>query len=476
MDSNQTGDIMKIAQRMFRLSLLFLCCIGSLASASTQLGLEHHEAGDYESAYRYFRQAAEQGDHLAQLNLGVMLLRGQHVERDLVESYAWLALAAQNPNFEENGAHTKVLSVLEAPQRERADHRYEDLFSQYGDQALLRKMQPEYTGNKITTRSFRALVTHAPSYPSSAARRGSEGWVDMMFSIEKDGTTSDQFAYFSSHPAFTKEVMKVIRRFQFEPAMIDGEPVTTFGATYRFLFILDSNSEEARGKWVDRHLSRVRKKAETGDPEKQFSYAYFSHAARSYGGEEYLSPENHENPNDWFLKAASQGYSSAGFFLGKNILYGDACRADTNKSYFWLVQSAREEVGESQYLLAMELLSGIRFEKNIEQALYWLREASQRGGAARLRYAWILATHPDASVRNGEAAQRLWDSLDSDYPDRQRYYQTAAAIAAENGDFEQAVAWQKKAIKDAEKLELPVLERENQLTLYREEKSLRVSP
>ena len=50
--------------------------------------------GDYETAVRLYRKAAEQGDALAQSELGAMYFNGQGVPRDDVLAYMWLDLAA----------------------------------------------------------------------------------------------------------------------------------------------------------------------------------------------------------------------------------------------------------------------------------------------------------------------------------------------------------------------------------------------
>jgi TPR repeat protein len=49
---------------------------------------------DYGEAMRWFRKAADQGDALAQNNIGWMYAKGQGVPRDLSEARAWIQRAA----------------------------------------------------------------------------------------------------------------------------------------------------------------------------------------------------------------------------------------------------------------------------------------------------------------------------------------------------------------------------------------------
>lgn len=455
--------------------VLLSLLMGAPAAATVNQALEHYGAGNFALAYDAFDVAAKRGDHLAQRNIGVMYLKGEHVEKDYVEAYAWLALAAQDEEFRKAGTHEKVLNVLEEEQKALALKRHQALSSQYDDDALREKMRPALSSGTLAVKSFQPLHTQRPDYPGSAARRGLQGWADIMFTIETDGTTSDHYAYISADSAFSKAAIEALRTFQFEPSTVDDKPVAEHGVVYRFLFVMENSSESERGRFMNRQLTSAREKAETGNPEDQFAYGYLTGAARSsFGDDRFLSEENLQNPNDWYMKAAKQGYSVAGFFLGRNTLSGKGCYPDPVKSHFWLVQSAEEGISDSQYLLAMELLHGVRFTKDVEQGFYWLQRAAQSNTAARLRYAWVLATYPDAHYRDGELAREHWSALDKDYHDRQRYYQTAAAIAAENGDFEKAVQWQEKALEDARELKIPTASREDRLALYRQKKPLRV--
>src|SRR3990172_7650549 len=53
-----------------------------------------YELGDYATALRLMRPLAEQGDALAQYNLGVMYENGQGVPQDYAEAVKWYRKAA----------------------------------------------------------------------------------------------------------------------------------------------------------------------------------------------------------------------------------------------------------------------------------------------------------------------------------------------------------------------------------------------
>jgi hypothetical protein len=57
-----------------------------------------YNRGEYDTAFRVFRQLASRGDARAQCNLGVMYLNGHGVAKDAVEAVRWLRAAAQQGN------------------------------------------------------------------------------------------------------------------------------------------------------------------------------------------------------------------------------------------------------------------------------------------------------------------------------------------------------------------------------------------
>ena len=53
---------------------------------------------DYAEAMHWYRKAAEQGNAIAQFNLGVMYSNGEGVKRDQTEAAKWYRLAAAQGN------------------------------------------------------------------------------------------------------------------------------------------------------------------------------------------------------------------------------------------------------------------------------------------------------------------------------------------------------------------------------------------
>ncbi|MCZ6798923.1 MAG: hypothetical protein O7F12_00390 [Nitrospirae bacterium] len=62
--------------------------------AGFQAGVEAYKRGDYETALKELRPLADQGDAVAQYNLGLMYGKGQGVAQDYVLAHMWVTLAA----------------------------------------------------------------------------------------------------------------------------------------------------------------------------------------------------------------------------------------------------------------------------------------------------------------------------------------------------------------------------------------------
>ncbi len=69
-------------------------CLAVPAWADFQAGMDANSRGDYATALREWRLLSEQGDALAQYNLGVLYRKGRGVPQDDVQARQWYAKAA----------------------------------------------------------------------------------------------------------------------------------------------------------------------------------------------------------------------------------------------------------------------------------------------------------------------------------------------------------------------------------------------
>ena len=78
-------------------TLLFLT-LGTAWGGAREDGFAAAERKDYATAFKLWRPLAEQGDAVAQSNLGVMYRKGQGVIQDYKEALKWSRLAAEQGN------------------------------------------------------------------------------------------------------------------------------------------------------------------------------------------------------------------------------------------------------------------------------------------------------------------------------------------------------------------------------------------
>jgi len=64
------------------------------SSSAFLKALAEYDHGNYQRAYKKFKQLANRGNRAAQRKVGIMLSKGLGTKKDLVESTAWLTLAA----------------------------------------------------------------------------------------------------------------------------------------------------------------------------------------------------------------------------------------------------------------------------------------------------------------------------------------------------------------------------------------------
>jgi len=87
----------------------------------------------------------------------------------------------------------------------------------------------------------------------------------------------------------------------------------------------------------------------------------------------------------WLRQAAEHDYTYAYYELGLAYLIGKTGTVDYHRGAVWLDKAARVGVVRAQRQLAALYEQGVGVEKNMASALYWYRQASDRGDEIALR-------------------------------------------------------------------------------------------
>jgi len=87
--------------------------------------------------------------------------------------------------------------------------------------------------------SLRRTRYVAPKYPRGAQRRGLSGWVDLMFTVDIDGTVTD-ISIRDSNPGstFVMSATKAVEDWEFEPVIENGVAIQKRAAV-RMMFAIE---------------------------------------------------------------------------------------------------------------------------------------------------------------------------------------------------------------------------------------------
>ena len=91
----------------------------------------------------------------------------------------------------------------------------------------------------VSVSSLKRTKYVAPKYPRSAQRRGISGWVDVIFTVDIDGTVSE-VSVRDSNPGdvFVSSAVSAVEDWEFEPVIVDGVAVQKRAAV-RMMFAIE---------------------------------------------------------------------------------------------------------------------------------------------------------------------------------------------------------------------------------------------
>ena len=188
---------------------------------------------------------------------------------------------------------------------------------------------------------------------------------------------------------------------------------------------------------------------------------------------------------DWYRKSAAQGHLPAMAAYASKMELGEGVEKDTAKAALYYLKASQKGYIPAMTRIAGMYYSGTGVPVDYERAGAWYQRAARSEDPwSSNNFAWFLATCPDGSLHHAETsitfAKRALKIL-GEAGEEQRYemLDTMAAALARNGEFLEAVLWQKRAIEllaEDEEIgtdERVMLDREFQdrLQLYKNQKA-----
>ncbi len=444
---------------------LGLLALSPLSHADFSSAMVDYEAKKFPAAMEEFKRLASLGHKDSQFNLGVMHFRGEGLEINPVEAYAWLALSASDGDA--NRAHMRdvVAKRLDAKQKEQAFKRADELLVQMSDNALKAKLMPVLLSDVDCKFNLKPKKMVTPQYPTAMQQQGLSGSVDVDYTVDKLGFVRDYSVIATTNAGFTQESFEALKKWRYEPTYISGQPVEVVVKQIRMNYRMNGVIWDK--KKIKEYIDSLRAKAETGTTSDMYSFAYVTSLISE------LRVQRKES-NEWFLKAAQAGLPRAQYEIGKSLFRGEGCEVDTQKAIEWLTLAAQDNSPDAQYFLGVSLLGSDQFQQNKKQAIEWLNHAvAGKNPKAAMRLSWILSTDDDDAYRDAKKSLALVTEVYENYPDKFRANENLAAAQAANGMFDEAIKSQKLAIKLAKKIDYPLDALNNRLMIYQQNQPLR---
>lgn len=125
---------------------------------------------------------------------------------------------------------------------------------------------------------------------------------------------------------------------------------------------------------IEAQRDELREKAEGGDAEAQFDYAF-----KLYG--DRRDPKSAALAAQWFAKAAEQGVAVAAYNLGVMHEHGQGIPHDDVKAVEWYRQAALKGYAPGQRAFGLMLVNGKGIAKDEKAGIDWYHKAAEQGDA-----------------------------------------------------------------------------------------------
>lgn len=398
-----------------------------------------YDAKQFERAYADFRELAELGSPLAQLNTGLMLMNGEGVKADAIAAYGWILAARDNGSGRATELFTKIEKRFNAAQTESAQTHVE----RYGRAGTRTRLFPRIP-DPATLKDLRAAEPTGPlrmEVPDSALVEGTLGFVETVLILGRDGAVHDVWINLAAPPdMFESSVLSSVRKWRFAPASFAGASIPV-ASTYRRDFGLTGKDGKDLPRLV-KLLDERRAAAREGKPQAQYQ------VARLLVRFPELSADDGEMLR-LLQDAAKRGYPPAQQYLGLCML-GRArqCQGAEGDGLEMLGRAGQSGDATAQLLMAiMSMAEGSA--EGATRARQWLEPGARGDAAQNGKYlASLLATAPRTELRDGARAVTLIEPLlkRSGYARDPDVWQIHAAAKAEVGAFRAAIDSQERAI------------------------------
>jgi hypothetical protein len=355
-------------------------------SADITKAVNLHEEGKYEEAIKIYRMAAEQGNVIAQNNLGACYEDGKGVSQDYTEAAKWYRMAA------EQGDATAQCNLgycyYKGHGVNQDDTEAVKWYRMAAEQGYARAQQ--YLGyNYEKGLGVQQNYAQAVEWYRMAAEQGyAPSQCDLGVCYSKGQGVQQDYAQAVEWYRKAAEQGNTAAQFNLAACYKNGEGI-------------DQDYIEA-AKWF-------RKAAEHGDATAQY------YLGKCYYHGEGID-QDYAQAVEWFHKSAEQGDATAQNYLGKCYYHGEGIDQDYAQAVEWFHKAAEQGDATAQRNLGICYGHGRGVRQDYTEAVKWFRKAAEQGYA-------------DAQNNLG-ACYEYGKGVSQDYTEAAKWYR----MAAEQGD------------------------------------------
>ncbi|GBC17256.2 kinase-like domain-containing protein [Rhizophagus irregularis DAOM 181602=DAOM 197198] len=403
----------------------------------------------------WYEMAAENGDRIAQYNLGV--------EKDSKEAFYWYQKAAENGNMfaqynlglsyqygegvEKNASIEKDLEKAIYWYKESAKSENKDAqcnLDKYGDGIgnnesktfkLYKKSAKKVQSEPENVRSAEKDLEKAIDQHQKSTENENEIEQLSLNNNDIEKNKIKEFERFKKSAEQDKDLIKAVYWYQKAAENGNKSAQHKLGQCYQYGNGIEKDDIKAF-EWY-------KKSAEQEYSDAQNNLGIFYEVGKGV-------EKDFKKAFYWYQKAAENGNKSAQHNLGRCYRHGKGIEKDNIKAFELYKKSAEQECSEAQNSLGTCYETGMVTEKDLKEAIYWYQKAAENGNK--------FAQHNlGRCYRNGNGIEKddikafEWHkkSAEQEFSEAQ----CRLGIFYENGigvekDFKKAFYWYQKAAKN----------------------------
>ena len=354
---------------------------------------------DYTQAAHWWRRAAEQGDAGAQVKLGSMYTLGRGVPQDDAEAVRWYRLAAKQGH-----AHAQYMLGLSyaqgqgVPQDDAEAVRWYRSAAEQGTAAAQLELGAMYTLGRGVPRDDAEAVR----WYRLAAKQG-HAHAQYMLGLS--------YAQGQGVPRDDAEAGRWCRR-----AAEQGHADAQNSLAVRYTLGRGVPQDDAEAvRWY-------RRAAEQGHADAQNSLAVRYTLGRGV-------PQDDAEAVRWYRRAAEQGHADAQYNLGLMYVKGQGASQDDTAAARWWQRAAEQGHADAQNRLGVSYANGKGVLQDAAEAVRWYRRAAGQGLAAAQYNLGFMFVEGRGVLQDYVAAHKWFNLATSRFSSSERKFREKAVHA-----------------------------------------------